>query len=187
MAGPKVNVNRYRLITLLYVVFVCLSVLNIPVSLLDSNIHLIRTLEYQEKNRLSEVNFANEVINSQNRSLFGDTAQIYFSIQKAIHRCYVTIDSVDKVIEQKFAAENTSFDKEFNSKRKIESYLVNGSLLVIMRKSLFDLVDFLDQQKFQLDTAIKSLVPVVPIVMNHSGKELEWDSYLFLHKPTAIS
>ena len=43
-----INRNRYRLITLLYVIFVCLSVLNIPATYLDSNAYSIKTLEYQE-------------------------------------------------------------------------------------------------------------------------------------------
>lgn len=187
MAGPKINVNRYRLITLLYVVFVCLSVLNIPVSLLDSNIHLIKTLEYQERNRLEEVKFADKVIQSQDSSLFKDTAKVYFEIQKAIHSCYLTIDSVDQIIKQKFSAIGTSVEQEFNSKRKIESFLVKDSLLERMKSSLFGLISLLDNKPFQLDTAIKSLTPIATIVKNHSGKEIDWETYLFLHKPTAIS
>ncbi|MFM9022113.1 MAG: hypothetical protein ACKOOA_12365, partial [Sediminibacterium sp.] len=60
--AANINLNRYRLITLLYVIFVCLSVLNIPSSLLDSYHYSIKTLEYQIKATLDQVEFANKVI-----------------------------------------------------------------------------------------------------------------------------
>lgn len=188
MAGPKININRYRLITLLYVIFVCLSVLNIPVSLLDSNYHLIKTLEYQEESRLKDVAFANEVIAGQDQTKFNDTARTYLDIRDSIHKCYVVIDQVDSAILKKFAALNTSLDKEFNSKRKIEEILVKDSLIVRMRGALFGLVSFLESKPMQLDSSIKMLTPVIPMVKTRSSSsDMEWDRYLFLHKPTAIS
>lgn len=187
MAGPTININRYRLITLLYVIFVCLSVLNIPVSLLDSNYHLIKTLEYQEKSRLRDVAFANEVINAQESSRFKDTAKIYIAIQSRIHSCFQVIDSIDRSIQKKFADDGSSVFKEFNSKRRMEDLLVKDSMLEPIRRALFALTRYLDTQPFQLDKSIKTLVPVTDTVQTQSGSLLEWDRYLFLHKPTAIS
>lgn len=188
MAGPKININRYRLITLLYVIFVCLSVLNVPVSLLDSNYHLIKTLESQEKNRLLDIEFANRTIESQDISLYNDTARVYLNIQKQIHNSYRILDSVDKHILKRFALLNTSVDKEFASKRKIEGILVNDSLVTTMHRTLFRLVNFLEKQPYRLDNSIKLLVPVNEIIITKSSKkEIEWDRYLFLHKPTSIS
>ena len=67
-----INRNRYRLITLLYVIFVCLSVLNIPATYLDSNAYSIKTLEYQEKERIGQVDFANRLIAEQKEKLTKD-------------------------------------------------------------------------------------------------------------------
>jgi hypothetical protein len=52
---------------------------------------------------------------------------------------------------------------------------------------LFELVKFLNSQPLQLDSAIKTLIPVVDIVKSKTGKEYAWDRYLFLHKPVAVS
>ena len=83
--AAKINKNRYRLITLLYVIFVCLSVLNIPATYLDSNFYAIKTVEYQEKARVEQVNFANRLIAEQKDKLIKDTAKIYLDIQARIH------------------------------------------------------------------------------------------------------
>ena len=51
----KINVNRYRLITLLYVVFVTLTVLNIPTSLLESSYYSLIELNKSENILLDKI------------------------------------------------------------------------------------------------------------------------------------
>jgi hypothetical protein len=185
--AAKINKNRYRLITLLYVIFVCLSVLNIPATLLDSNYYSIKTLEYQEQARLKQVNFANRLIEEQQLKLISDTARVYINIQARIHKSYEYMDRYDQLIQKTMADQNTDVFKEFNSKRKIEALFLKDSNVYKIRDEFFDLIRYLNTQPFQIDQAIKKLVPVSEVVITQSGKELEWERYLFLHKPTAIS
>ena len=185
--AAKINKNRYRLITLLYVIFVCLSVLNIPATYLDSNSYAIKTLMYQEKARLNAVDFANRLIAEQKDKLQTDTAKVYLDIQGRIHKAYEFMNKFDETIVKKLAAENTTVMKELASKKKMEEIFMHDSLIYQVQREFMDLVKYLNSKPFQIDQAIKELTPVSELVMMQSGKEVEWARYLFLHKPTAIS
>jgi hypothetical protein len=183
----KINQNRYRLVTLLYVIFVCLSVLNIPASFLDSNIYLIRTLEYQEKERLLQVDFANKVIETHKEQLSGDTTAVYIRIQNRLHKSYQWVDSMDHIIQATFAKEGTNVYAQFSNKRKIEEIFLKDSLIYRLKKEMFLLQDFMAVQPFRIDNAIRDLLPIQEDLKTQSGKKVSWEQYLFLHKPTAIS
>ena len=182
-----INRNRYRLITLLYVIFVCLSVLNIPATYLDSNYYSIKTLEYQEKERIVQVDFANRLIAEQKDKLTKDTAKVYLAIQARIHKTYVFMDKFDLLIQHKLAEKHTTVWQEFGSKKKMEEIFMEDSAIYKVQYEFSDLVRSLNMQPFQIDPAIRNLVPVQELVKMQSGKEVEWARYLFLHKPTAIS
>ncbi len=182
-----INRNRYRLITLLYVIFVCLSVLNIPATYLDSNFYSIKTLEYQEHERIAQVNFANRLIAEEMDKLTKDSAKVYLHIQARLHQTYEYMNKFDLMIQKKLAEKNTTVWKEFGSKKKMEEIFMEDSAIYHVQNELFALVTFLNMQPFQIDHAIKDYIPIYETVHMQSGKEVEWARYLFLHKPTAIS
>lgn len=182
-----INRNRYRLITLLYVIFVCLSVLNIPATYLDSNYYSIKTLEYQERERIGQVDFANRLIAEQMGKLTKDTAKVYLNIQARIHKTYLFMDKFDLLIQKKLAEKNTTVWKEFGSKKKMEEIFMEDSAIYKVQYEFSDLARYLNTQPFQIDHAIQIYTPVQELVKMQSGKEVEWARYLFLHKPTAIS
>ncbi|NDA62884.1 MAG: hypothetical protein EBX50_12700 [Chitinophagia bacterium] len=188
-----INKNRYRLITLLYVIFVCLSVLNIPATLLDSNYYSIRTLEYEEKSRQEQVNFANQLISDEIEKLANDSAKTYLAIQDRIHKTYEMMDKFDQEIQKKLANQKTDVYKEFSSTRKMEEIFLEKEgadkkeNIVKVYDELFELVKFLNAQPLQIDSAIRTLIPVKDIIVTRTKKEVEWKRYLFLHKPVAVS
>jgi len=47
--AASINTNRYRLLLLLYLTFLCLSLLSVPASLLESNLYVTSSLNYQEE------------------------------------------------------------------------------------------------------------------------------------------
>ena len=97
----NVNLNRYRLITLLYVIFVCLSVLNIPSSLLDSYYYSIKTLDYQIKSTLDQVGFANKVIEDKKIQLSAsDSARVFLGMQNRIHSSYEKVKAFDENLQK---------------------------------------------------------------------------------------
>ncbi|MFN9589570.1 MAG: hypothetical protein ACK56A_04195, partial [Bacteroidota bacterium] len=113
----NINLNRYRLITLLYVIFVCLSVLNIPSSLLDSYHYSIKTVEYQIKATLDQVEFANKVIQDKEMQLSAsDSARVFLGIQNRIHESFLKAKAFDDNLNKFLKSKGSDIDKEFNSR-----------------------------------------------------------------------
>lgn len=185
--AAKINRNRYRLITLLYIVFVCLSVLNIPANLLDSNLYTIKTFEFAEEQSLDEIAFVKGVISVQNIADFSDTALKCLAFSERVDRTYAYLNSIDSIIINEFNKNGTTIQKSFSSKRLIEKVLIKDSLVYKMRDSIFSLHKYLSEYK-QLDE-LKSvdLIPTSKVITNSSGKSYSWEYFLFLHKPVAVS
>lgn len=184
----NVNLNRYRLITLLYVIFVCLSVLNIPSSLLDSYHYSIKTLEYQIKATQDQVAFANKVIQDKEMQLSAnDSARVFLGMQNRIHESFERVKNFDDSLQQFLKSKGSDVDKEFNSRRLTENFYLQDSAIYQVRQDLLDLVQFIRSQPYRIDQAIGELVPMKDPIVNANGNEKDWANYLFLHKPTAIS
>ena len=184
----NVNLNRYRLMTLLYVIFVCLSVLNIPSSLLDSYSYSILTLEYEIKSTEDQVGFANKVIQDKQMQLSAnDSARVFLGMQNRIHSSYEKMKAFDLNLQKYLKDEGTSTEEEFNSRKLTEAYLLKDSGIYRIKDDLVSLVTFLKAQPYQIDQAIVELVPMIDPVIAQSGSPKDWANYLFLHKPTAIS
>jgi hypothetical protein len=182
--AAKINKNRYRLITLLYLVFVCLSVLNVPTSLFQSNLYVIKTFENQESIINNDLKINNQII--ENISIDSNNED-YVYLFKNAREAYMVLDSVDNQIQNKLKKDLSDIDKDFNSRRKIESYLQKDGLLDRIKFVVFDYSTKIRAKKAISDTTIIDLIPIRSIVKSHSGKDVEWDQYLFLHKPLGIS
>ena len=184
----NINLNRYRLITLLYVIFVCLSVLNIPSSLLDSYFYSIMTLEYEIKSTEDQVGFANRVIQDKQMQLnANDSARVFLTMQNRIHSSYEKMKQFDIGLQKYLEGLNTDTKAQFNNRKYTEAYFLKDSALNNVKKDLVSLVTFLKSQPYQVDKAIEALVPMREQITSQSGALKDWDTYLFMHKPTAIS
>lgn len=62
MAEGHVDVKRYQIISLLYIVFICFSVINIKLSVLDSNIFTIKSFQSLIVEEVKKVDISNSVI-----------------------------------------------------------------------------------------------------------------------------
>ena len=69
MAEGHVDVKRYQIISLLYIVFICFSVINIKMSVLDSNIWTIKSFQSLIKEELKKVDISNQVVQDNMDSL----------------------------------------------------------------------------------------------------------------------
>lgn len=184
----NINLNRYRLITLLYVIFVCLSVLNIPSSLLDSYHYSIKTLEYQIKATTDQVEFANKVIQDKQMQLSAsDSARVFLGIQNRIHESFERVRKFDRDLNKFLESKGSDVEKEFNSRRLTEDFYNNDSAIYRVKQDLLDLVAFIKSQPYRIDEEIANLVPMTDTIAGANGSIRDWANYLFLHKPTAIS
>ena len=188
MAEGHVDVKRYQIISLLYIVFICFSVISIKITILDSNIYTIKSLQSIDKEELKKVNISNKIIDDNNGLLINkDKAQAYLKIRSRLKISREVVESVLKYVDDEFAKNKTSILKEFNSKNLIEEILKSDSGVKLLEKDLFELSDFIKKSPYKLQTSLDSLIPIEKNITTIKGKVEPWEYYLFMHKPTAIS
>ena len=188
MAEVQVDVKRYQIISLLYIVFICFSVISIKISILDSNIYTIRSLQSLDKEEYKKINISNKIIDDNIALLQKNAkAEAYLKIRTRINASYKVVSEVLKHVDDEFANNKTDILKEFNSKNLIEEILKSDRGITILKKDLFELSDFIKKSPYKIQTSLDSLIPIQKEITTIKGKVEDWDYYLFMHKPTAIS
>ena len=188
MAEGHVDVKRYQIISLLYIVFICFSVISIKISILDSNIYTIRSLQALDKEEYKKINISNKII-EDNLVLLNNSAKAdsYLKIRTRINESYKVVSEVLKHVDDEFANNKTDIFKEFNSKNLIEEILKSDKGVKLIEKDLFELSDFIKKSPYKIQTSLDSLIPIQKEITTIKGKVEDWEYYLFMHKPTAIS
>jgi len=188
MAEGHVDVKRYQIISLLYIVFICFSVISIKISILDSNIYTIRSLQSLDKEEYKKINISNKIIDDNIALLQKNAkAEAYLKIRTRINASYKVVSEVLKHVDDEFANNKTDILKEFNSKNLIEEILKSDRGIKILEKDLFELSDFIKKSPYKIQTSLDSLIPIQKEITTIKGKVEDWEYYLFMHKPTAIS
>jgi hypothetical protein len=188
MAEGHVDVKRYQIISLLYIVFICFSVINIKISVLDSNIYTIKSFQSLEKEELKKVAISNKIIND-NLSLINNSpkAVSYLKIRSRLVKSYEVVNGVIQHVDSEFKKENTDIFKQFNSRNLVEKILKSEKGVGLLEKDLFELQDFIKKSPFKLEASLDEVIPLKKTVTTIKGKDEDWQYYLFMHKPTAIS
>jgi len=190
MAEGHVDVKRYQIISLLYIVFICFSVINIKMSVLDSNIWTIKSFQSLIKEEEKKVVIGNQVVQDNIDTLNTlPKAQSYLKIRSRLAKSYQVVDGVLKHVDEEFKKEKTTLLKQFNSRTLIEKILASPQGVGLIEKDLFELSDFIKKSPYKLDikTSLDSIVPIMHQVTSIKGKVDEWEYYMFEHKPSAIS
>ena len=188
MAEGHVDVKRYQIISLLYIVFICFSVINIKMSVLDSNLYTIKTLVAIQREEVKKIDISNFIILDNldllNRS---QKAQSYLKIRTRIAKSLVVVDDVIKHVNEEFKKHGDSLESQFNSRNLIEEILEGPKGVILIEEDLFDLMSFIDKAPHKLDNQLPKLIPLKKTITTLKGKETEWKAYMFFHKPAAIS
>ena len=188
MAEGQVDVKRYQIISLLYIVFICFSVINIKISVLDSNIYTIKSLQSLHKQELKKVDISNKIIADNYDTLNKSSKAIsYLSIRTRLIKSSKIIQDVITHVDDEFIRNKTTLLKQFNSKNLIEEILKSKKGIPELEKDLFELSGFINKAPYKLQTSLDSLIPIKKNITTIKGKVETWDYYLFMHKPTAIS
>ena len=188
MAEGQVDVKRYQIISLLYIVFICFSVINIKISVLDSNIYTIKSLQSLDKEELKKVDISNKIIEDNYDTLIKSTKALsYLKIRTRLNTSSKVVYDVLKHVDDEFAKNNTTLLKQFNGRNLIEEILKDDKGIKALEKDLFELSDFINKSPYKINTSLDSLIPIKNIVTTIKGKDEKWDYYLFFHKPSAIS
>jgi len=164
MAG-NVDEKRYQIISLLYIVFICFSVISIKISLLDSNIYTIRSLDGIQLEELKKVEISNKII-QDNITLLekSEKAKSYLKISNHLTDSSKVIDSLLLYINDQFEEEETSILKQFNSKNLITKTLSKENGIKVLQKNLFNLDSIIQSSKHNLDSLPTSLRENIPII-----------------------
>ena len=188
MAEGQVDVKRYQIISLLYIVFICFSVINIKMSVLDSNIWTIKSFQTLIVEENKKVDISNSIIADNidllNRS---EKARAYLKIRTRLAKSYIVVNGVINHVDSEFVARKQTLLKQFNSRNLIEEILKGEKGVKQLSIDLFDLSDYIKKSPFKLQASLDSLIPIQKQVTTIKGKVEEWDYYLFMHKPSAIS
>jgi hypothetical protein len=188
MAEGQVDVKRYQIISLLYIVFICFSVINIKISVLDSNIYTIKSLQSLDKEELKKVDISNKIIEDNYDTLIKSTKALsYLKIRTRLNTSSKVVYDVLKHVDDEFAKNKTTLLKQFNGRNLIEEILKDDKGIKTLEKDLFELSDFIKKSPYKINTSLDSLIPIQNIVTTIKGKDEKWDYYLFFHKPSAIS
>ena len=188
MAEVYVDVKRYQIISLLYIVFICFSVINIKISVLDSNIYTIKSLQSLDKEELKKVDISNKIIEDNYDTLIKSTKALsYLKIRTRLNTSSKVVYDVLKHVDDDFAKNKTTLLKQFNGRNLIEEILKDDKGIKTLEKDLFELSDFIKKSPYKINTSLDSLIPIQNIVTTIKGKDEKWDYYLFFHKPSAIS
>ncbi len=188
MAEGHVDVKRYQIISLLYIVFICFSVINIKISVLDSNIYTIKSFQSLYKEELKKIDISNKIITDNNDTLNKSPKAIsYLKIRTRLNKSNKIINDVLHHVDDEFEKNNTTLLKQFNGRNLIEKILKKEKVVGLLEKDLFDLSEFIKKSPFKIQTSLDSLIPIQKVVTTIKGKEEKWDYYLFMHKPAAIS
>jgi hypothetical protein len=157
-------------------------------SVLDSNIWTIKSFQSLIIEENKKVDISNSIIADNidllNRS---EKARTYLKIRTRLAKSYVVVSDVIKHVDSEFVARNQTLLKQFNSRNLIEEILKSENGVKQLDKDLFDLSDFIKKSPFRLQASLDSLIPIQKQVTTIKGKVEDWDYYLFMHKPSAIS
>ena len=116
--------KRAQIISLLYIIFVCFSVLNIKISILDSNFYSIKSFEVLDKENRTKIDLSNTIINN-NYDKINSTASghEYILIKNRLQKSYDKLNGLLDLINKDFKKNDETLFTQFNKKKLIESTL----------------------------------------------------------------
>ena len=187
-SGNSADSKRSQIVTLLYIIFVCFSVLNIKMSILDSNSYSIKSFEILEKDNRKKIDLSNTIIQKNLVQIDATTKGHYFLlIRSRLNDSYIKLNAILDLINREFNKKGQTLATEFNRRNLIEKILKSDNGLVVIKKDLFELSKYINESPYNIPSYLDDFVPIADSIVNFKGKKQLWDSYLFLHKPTAMS
>lgn len=188
MSTDSVENKRYKIISLLYIVFICFAIVKINISVLDSNIYTIKTFQkvYNEDQIKIEINNL-KILEHMNKINTDPKSLVFYNISNRLNESNLLIDEIISNINVQFKNNNTSLIEEFNKDKLIESILDKELGIIKLKTDLFNLSNFINRAEYRINLSLDSLIPINDKILNLFGNPESFDDYLFKRKPTAIS
>ena len=188
MAAP-INTNRYRLLLLLYLTFLCLSILSVPASLLESNLYVTRTINYQEELIKKQAARSEVLLKEVNQRLLDTLPKLrnYLFLEKEINRSYLLLDSIDQYLLSSLNDMGTSIDKEYAKRKTVSGLLTKNSLINKIEDTLFLLAKKINQFDTALGAEYSRWLPDKRIITTRNNKKINWANFFFIDKPASVA
>ncbi|MCX8474015.1 MAG: hypothetical protein ORN85_10260 [Sediminibacterium sp.] len=190
----KVNKNRYKLVTLLYLTSVCLSVINIPTSLLDSSLFTYKYFlkrEKQENNISARLNaFITEKKDEINQV---DTAVGYIKVAERINETIKYLLQIDVKLANQFKIQKKELYHEVANTGILDKVFKKDETSIQIANKLHELYKDLSKSAYTLSKDLKDEIPLGILnegfykIPSHSGKLVKWNYFFFEHKPAIIT
>lgn len=191
----NINQNRYRTILLLYLVFICLSLLSVPKSFIESNLYMIRTLSFQEsllKGQLSALDDSTQRLtvlalqSAEGKQVVALTEKNRF-LQDRFSATYRYADSIDQSLQGYLRSSQTNINAESGKKRKINYFFKRDSTIFKLQQLLFDLIRDTKRADTALGIELQRQLPAVDRIVSRTKKEYGWQQYFFIDKPASVA
>ncbi|MDI9338354.1 MAG: hypothetical protein QM539_08010 [Alphaproteobacteria bacterium] len=190
----KVNKNRYKLVTLLYLTSVCLSVINIPTSLLDSSYYTFQYFERKEKLENNNAAILSKfIVEKKDEVAQVDTAVGYLKLVDLINETLKFYIQVDQQLQDQIKLEKKDLYEEVANTGMLDKIFKKNDNAIVLAKKIAELYDGLSKSPYNLSKNFKTEFPVgepkegFHWVPSHSGKLIKWNYFFFEHKPAIIS
>jgi hypothetical protein len=167
---------------------VCLSVISIPKNLLNPGFYTIKTFNYEERHLNQQLKTFNYILSLNIDSLSKNKEIIELvRMQKRTHNVYLFLDSLENDINKNILKNDMDIQRLFDNTRVLDNYFKNGDVATEIKNKIQDLFkDSLIVKKLN-DKEIAGIFPLDDKIVAYSGKVFDWQHYLLLHKPVAIS
>ena len=160
-SGNGADLKRAQIITLLYIIFVCFSVLNIKISILDSNSYSIKSFEILDEENRKKIELSNTIIQNNFSQLDTNAkAHSYLLIRTRLNQSYNKLNDILNLINSEFKKQGRSLETEFNRRNLIEKILKSDQGLPIIKKDLFELSKYINESPYKIPSYLEEFVPI---------------------------
>ena len=182
------NKKRQNIISLMYIIFICLSVLQIKVTSIDSEKFSTKTYDHL----INENEVKNSIIDSffkkNDHLIFDDSvAMSYVKVSYRIDSCRIKFVKYMNYVNAELTNTNTSITDQFFRTKVIENIYRKDSGIFKIQDELFALDKYLLDRPIYKSTQFNQLVPISKTVSTSKSEAIGWVEYLFFHKPAGIS
>jgi hypothetical protein len=187
--AASINTNRYRLLLLLYLTFLCLSLLSVPASLLESNLYVTSTLNFQEELIKKQEARSAVLLKEVNQQLLDSLPKLknYLFLENEINRSFLLLDSTDNYVLASLKEKGTSLEREYQKRKKLTELFKKNGLIKKIEDSLFSLATKLNQSDSLLGANYSRWLPEKRVITTRNGKKINWANYFILDKPASVA
>lgn len=179
----KINYNRYKIVSLLYLVFITISILSIEISDLDSNYHVIKTFQLLQNQESKNIYICNKILEEKDSILKSNpVAESYIKIGIRLEKSIKVINQILNTLNIELEKQNSNVIDQFRKNRLLGRFYKSDTGYLLLEKDIFGLSDFIKNSNFKISSSLDSIIPIQRELKDMKGKSTSLGKYLFKNK-----